>query len=105
MEYDCSRCHDIQRSSCCKKCSDLQRMVAQGTLLVNDARIHAVVCSHCDQDNLRNMVSKHEVACSHNEADGTFTCSLSEHCELGMQRIDTQNLSFECIVTPCDTCS
>lgn len=104
MEYDCSKCPDIQHGSCCGKCTELQGMVAKGNLRISGQLIHEVVCHNCGTAALSSYSGSAAVTCSHNHADGTFKCSLNEHCESGMQRIETQNLSFSCLVTPCDTC-
>jgi len=107
MDYDCSKCPDIQRGSCCGKCKELQDKVSRGALRIGGEGIHEVLCHNCAQADLAESwtaASASAVSCSHNHADGTFKCTLKEHCESGAQRIDMQNLSFACLVTPCDTC-
>jgi len=105
MEYDCSKCHDLQRRSCCSKCHELQQDVARGGLMVAGSSIHSVVCHHCDKSNLEAKSSKPQVACQHDAAAGTFKCSFAEHCEDG-KRIDRRaNWSYKCLVTPCDSCT
>jgi len=105
IEYDCSQCHDIQRESCCGKCFEVKDMASKGKLRVNNSDMDEVLCRNCEQDVLRSIRSKHDVSCSHNGADGTFQCSLKEHCELGTPVINMENLSFECVSTPCDQCA
>jgi len=105
LEYDCGKCHEMQRTSCCSTCRNLKSSATRGDLVINKTSIHEVSCYSCDHDNLQYMVPKTDVSCSHNEEDGHFKCSLNKHCELGDLNIDTQNLSFSCMVTPCDQCS
>jgi hypothetical protein len=107
MDYDCSKCPDIQRGSCCGKCKELQDKVSRGALRIGGQAIHEVLCHNCAHSDMTEswtVNSASAVSCSHNNADGTFKCTLNEHCESGAQRIDTKNLSFACLVTPCDTC-
>jgi len=107
MDYDCSKCPDIQRGSCCGKCKELQDKVTRGQLRIGGQGIHEVLCHNCAHSDMAESWTANSasaVSCSHNNADGTFKCTLNEHCESGAQRIDTKNLSFACLVTPCDTC-
>eukprot|EP00930_Biecheleria_cincta_P004307 TRINITY_DN105217_c0_g1_i1.p1 TRINITY_DN105217_c0_g1~~TRINITY_DN105217_c0_g1_i1.p1 ORF type:complete len:383 (+),score=41.52 TRINITY_DN105217_c0_g1_i1:67-1215(+) len=105
LEYDCGKCHEMQRTSCCSTCRNLKSSATRGDLVINKTSIHDVTCYSCDHDSLQYMVPKTDVSCSHNEEDGHFKCSVNKHCELGDLNIDTQNLSFSCMVTPCDQCS
>lgn len=105
MDYDCSNCHNVQKRSCCEKCSKLRETASRGSLTVGGDSIHEVVCKHCDTGDLSDIVPQHSVNCLHNEHDGTFRCSMSEHCSDGRLRTNTYNLSYSCVVTPCDTCA
>eukprot|EP00928_Gymnodinium_smaydae_P090293 TRINITY_DN7411_c0_g1_i1.p1 TRINITY_DN7411_c0_g1~~TRINITY_DN7411_c0_g1_i1.p1 ORF type:complete len:375 (-),score=32.97 TRINITY_DN7411_c0_g1_i1:116-1240(-) len=104
MEYDCLKCSDAQRGSCCRKCADLQRSVARGTLTINRTLINNVACLNCDARALSGLASKSEVSCSVNQKDGTFRCKQEEHCESGVRKVHTRNASFSCFVTPCSSC-
>jgi len=104
MEYDCSKCPDIQRHSCCSKCSELRQMALGQRLAIKNTPIDEVSCWHCEEREM-HMLSRHEVRCTHDQSDGKFKCGLSEQCQEGVQKIETQNLSYSCTVTPCDACT
>lgn len=105
MEYDCSACHDVHKRSCCKQCLELQKSVSEGSLKVGRELIGEAVCKNCEAGDLSAIVPKHPVNCSHDQLDGTFRCSMSEHCSHGRMRTISHNMSYTCTVTPCDTCT
>lgn len=109
MEYDCSKCPGSQRFSCCHTCKMLQAQAGQGHFNVAGKSIQEVVCRNpglddCNDEFLRTLNPAGGVNCTQG-ADGTFECSQTEHCDLGMQQTHTKNLSYWCQVMPCDTCA
>lgn len=101
MDYDCSECPGSSRGSCCRKCAELRDQARGGNLEVGSNRIYEVYCNHCTDIT----ASPTAVQCAHDPIDGQFKCSVSEKCEPGQPKINSQNMSYTCVVTPCETCT
>jgi len=104
MEYDCSECSCSQRGSCCRKCAELRDQARAGTLEIGSNRIYEVYCQRCGDGDLCGG-SPSPVQCAHDPVDGQFKCTVAESCEPGQPKINAQNMSYSCVVTPCDTCT
>lgn len=104
MEYDCANCHGVQHKSCCRNCHNLRAEALKADLRISGKVVDAVVCRHCEAHDLVGLESQPPITCSHNELDGNFKCSVSEHCNDGQMKTQTENMSFSCHVTPCHKC-
>jgi hypothetical protein len=102
--YPCGTdCKGLLLVKCCGTCADNQ-MKANSGLTPFDKIPTTVQCPGCDKAALDDIVKVNTNKCSVN-ADGKFSCSISESCQLGEPQVTSTTTERKCNLTPCDVCA